>query len=292
MSARIASLQRVRHREREELRACDLTSAHSYETTLNALHVLSVHATFGVGTGLRVLLSPDRTRLLVCPGIAYDGRCRLLLLPEPIELVAPTVDSVGFVLVLVSAPISRTGCDSPFVDALPQWRALTEVRLADEVPLASLRMGADGIELDLTPRRHARPLARPRFEVGTFSFEVSAKQQVEAGGALETIDTAAAAFSGQPVYLVEATASPARVLFLSLNNVSHDRFVLEVAVPTLDPMQATLAKPLTVTGRWVGVEPAGRCEPTPLPATARTETGEPVTDWQSVWQPLLEGLPV
>jgi hypothetical protein len=282
------SLQRVRHGEREELRACDLSAALSYETSLDALHVLAVHATFGIGVGLRVLLSPDRTRLLVCPGLAYDGCCRLLLLPNAIELAAPAVDSDGLVLILTAAPMGDAVCDSAFIEALLKWRPLAEVRLADEVPLALLRATADGVELALTPRRHARPLARPRFAVGTLSFELSAKEQVEAGGAKATIDTSSAAFSGQPVYLVEATASPPRALFVSLNSVSHDNFVLQVAVPTLDPMQASQAAPLTVTGRWLGVEPAGQCEPTPSADAARTETGQPVTDWQSVWQPLLE----
>jgi hypothetical protein len=278
--------------------ARDLQDDLQAEAWLRGLHVSTVHAVWGIAAGYDVLLDHNRLGVQVLPGMAYDTCGRELLLDVARRMVAPRAPSPTrapawwFDLILRhAAPLQpptlrwvyATDAPSEFVAPLEFG---PDVRLGEDVPLARIRLAADGKITHLTHdlRRIARGLARPR--IGGDWVPAGA---VAVNGSVwdwtAWIDTSTAGFGGAPCYCIrladDPVFSPASAfadIFLRsaqgdadlrtllgplivIENVTQAGFTLRVRVAAADeaalrrfPPSPSVGLRLPVPVEWLGIE--------------------------------------
>jgi hypothetical protein len=237
---RRGAAERVRYFEGALLRARDLRDDAAYESWMRGMHVRFVHDTWGVALGFELVLSYDRDRLEVGPGLAYDCAGREILSPASVIMAAPRAPSTsGASAWWFDLAVRYDGlCDlapglSPFGCGTGELLARTErpwwtwafagdaggdsaeqpplapgMRVGEDVPLARFRVGADGTFglPDLAVRRSARPTRRPHVAGGRFSRPDPIAGTV--GMWSVSVDTAAAGFRTMPLYFARLEAHP------------------------------------------------------------------------------------
>lgn len=154
-----AELQRLRYWQGQKLKSKDLRDQMSYTALLQAWHNRALHNTYGVRTGLQVLLENDEA--LVKPGIAYDIHGRSLVLEEDRRQQLPLqIPPQGLYLVLQRKPSG--GPDNGFSQLQLHWQDAHRFNPHDGVALARLLPGP---ALD---RFFNLPVARPESEPRCF----------------------------------------------------------------------------------------------------------------------------
>ena len=148
------TITRVRYRERQPLRAVDLTAEQAHRIAMRRRHNIGQHD-WGIVAGLALATGPNG--LWVQPGMAVDGYGRELIVPEPVSLPTSAFDQLGETLdvwllygCVAETPLQR----GRFACGLGQhsrWREEARLRLtlADtvdprrpvEVPEADLDFG-------------------------------------------------------------------------------------------------------------------------------------------------------
>ncbi len=86
----MTSITRVNYRERQRLRADDLTTDQRYHVQARQRHNITQHV-WGIVWGL-ALQYDDRNGLMVQPGIAIDGYGRELIVSEPLQIETDTLN--------------------------------------------------------------------------------------------------------------------------------------------------------------------------------------------------------
>ncbi len=215
----LAELERLRHHHGEAVTARDLRDEAARELRVGALHVCTVHATWGVALGFDMRRSRNGTAVLLGPGIAYDRHGRAIVSSRTLTIPAPSFTSVVPMAVdlTIAYDTELTGREER-----PIWRWVEAggavgdgpplspaVRLGIEVPIARVRIDAGGVSApDFSLRRHAHGLVRPHVFGGRLlqgSVEVSGSPwcwRVK-------IDTSRAGFStARPFYFASLAAHP------------------------------------------------------------------------------------
>jgi hypothetical protein len=215
----LAELERLHHHHGEAVTARDLRDETARELRLGALHVCSVHGTWGVALGFDVHRSADRKAVILGPGIAYDRHGRTIISRQKLPLRAPAFTSIVPMAVdLTIAYDMALGA----AEEQPRWRWVTaggavgdgpplspEIRLGIEVPVVRAHIDAGGVSaLDFSRRRQAHGLVRPHIFGGRLP-----QDSVEVSGSpwhwRVRIDTSGAGFSTpHPFYFASLDAHP------------------------------------------------------------------------------------
>ncbi len=297
----LAELQRLRHHHGEALLARDLGDESARESRLGALHVCTVHRTWGVALGLDVRVEPPGVR--VTPGLAYDRPGRAIISSRTLSLPAPGQpgDTGHWFDLVIAYDKALDGTEER-----PAWRWVragdgaapplsSEIRLGLEVPLARVRLlpGGGLSAPDFSLHRHAHGLVRPHIAGGRLL-----QGSVEVTGSpwcwRVKVDTSRAGFSTpHPFYFASVGAHPLlpgsdfidghrlgtdpapflrhlRGPFLAIHAPSTRGFGLEVRVAVTSGYLFRLLSGaadlrqslrLPVSVDWVGLEPVGGCPP-------------------------------
>lgn len=236
-------LQRIQFHQRRLLRADDLQGISAHEDQLRALHVTSVHNTWGVARGLDVWVSAENGQpvVRVSAGMAYDryGRTILSTRTEALDLPAPRPTGsrlVHYLDLCVAFDESIGPADCYFQPARteaeqPVFRwydaglfgedeaappLAPEVRLGAEVPIARVRVPSVdaedySIRSDYSTRRIARALVRPYIATG--QVEQSVDYVPEQRAWVQWISASDAGFTASVHYFVQLLNHPLYDLF-------------------------------------------------------------------------------
>lgn len=230
-------LERIDYVTGCDLLRADLAGSVAYEARLLALHIATVHQTWGVGRGLAPTLSPDATAVYVTVGFGFTCRGEPIALTQRATVAAPlasgpaaTMSRPLFDLILTRArglwgpceqPATCTGLPTPPLGPQPaiEWSLAGDAAVDPVPPLGYRALDGDAIPLgrfelqpsgtlvgpDLSQRRVARGPVRPYIgsaPPGSLNWTAGAY-------ALTTsVDTTAAHFGTTPVYLVTLANSP------------------------------------------------------------------------------------
>lgn len=207
--------QPVPFHDDQRLQAQDLAQLFEAEYQGRRWHTVALHPTWGLVRGLNAAPDEHRQSVRIAPGMAYDIRGRVLVLPASTEV--PLVTSAHGVLDLVAgyaepsspsiqkaSPCNALGTPSSALPIQMHWMSPETVRIGQDVPLTRATV-ARGIivALDDSVRRIARPLQRPRVATGR-TLPVTAwtpwpSADRPLGWSIQ-IDTTAAGFSHTPHY--------------------------------------------------------------------------------------------
>lgn len=231
------NLHRIRYRQDQRLQADDLKDDMAYEAQLRALHIRTVHRTWGVALGFEVSLDEADNTVTVTPGLAYDCHGHEILSSRSQIFSAPSlpnsVTAGWFELVIRYRQLSTpslhyeslcSSSDSPTLEQ-PDWRWVyagpvddsaahppplaADVRLGKEIPLARVQVtSGQFVALDFSQRRNAQKLVRPHIATGQ-----QRQGSLTINGSILSwsveIDTSSAGFSSEtPLYFVSLADHP------------------------------------------------------------------------------------
>lgn len=173
MSNELHPFARLAHREGQRLTADDLRAEKSYEDRLRWLHVVGLHSTWGIVSGLNISGMIGDRMLTVGPGYAVDEAGRDLLLAG--ETKIPVPDILGpAVLVLVmsyradtkfrrnAAELAQVCLHEPEARPLEQpefsWQPAMDAHFGLQVPLIKVEVSGGVVSslLGGRVRRYAR----------------------------------------------------------------------------------------------------------------------------------------
>lgn len=319
--------QRVRYYDGQLLAAHDLRDDMDYDARLRGLHVRALHGVWGIALGYEVILAPDGKTLQVTQGMAYDCAGHELVMsatllvdpPDPprgstapawwFDLLVRYPERAAFgsqgdggdscptgeIDLLQERPVWRWSCagdaPTPFVEV---HGFAEDVRLGEEIPLARVRVTAEGkvTDLDRTVRRVARGLVRPHIAGGQVR-QGSIPIQGSPWHWTAWIDTSAGGFNtSQPFYFATLVDHPwlsptsgfaaitnelslerKRQLqgpFIAIKASSRTGFTFDVSMATANidhfesmpvVMHRSVGLTLPVAVNWLGIEPSGGCQP-------------------------------
>ena len=250
-----------------------------------ALHVRTVHDTYGIAFGLTTTLAPDTRAVIVQPGLAYTCRGASVFVDSVTTIVAPHASSAGtrFDLVLVPANTAMS-CGEPaydcnhepaFVSASLRWISAEPSRACackdhdDAVQLGRFVRSTSGILAgpDTAQRRSVRGLVRPHIVSGVTKSGALVWQQ-GAPDLFAQVDTSAAGFTSTPVYLV-SLAKPTPWSgglsgpFISVGQSSPTHFNVHLIIAAQPPAIALIFAMMdaikALTFSWTGVESTVGC---------------------------------
>ena len=281
-------LTRVAWVEGSRLTRRDLADAIEHEARMLALHIGTMHATWGVAAGLRIAIGPDLHSVRVSSGSAFTARGEPVVIAGATTIEGPR--GAGSIFDLLLSPASHAacgcGCDRPLtctgatIASGPtlRWSAAstfglgTDVRLGAEIPIGRVTRSASGIlsKIDYSQRRTSTSLARPHV----FSGVARAGQAVWHQTNLDLfarIDTDAAGFTGSPTYYAAVGNDPpwASAVVGPLVRIEQQTprsFVVRLgfgsttATGVLLPLLLEQARKVDV--QWMGVEETSGCPPT------------------------------
>jgi hypothetical protein len=173
---------RVAYREGQLLTAHDLKAEKLYQDRLRWLHVVGLHATWGIVSGLSVSGSTGARTLTVEPGYAVDDQGRDILLSGPMIVALPDVMGPATLVLSVSYQADATfrrhsqwaqvclgaGLGPRLEQAEFSWQPPMDLSFGAQVPLVKVEIvnGALLGQLDFRVRRYARREAAPVFGWG------------------------------------------------------------------------------------------------------------------------------
>jgi len=155
------------------------------------------------------------------------------------------------------------------------WRQEAELRAGDEIPLGRARAAGGALAWDVTVRRYARPLGRPRLASGTATipwdrwrvWASAVEDDPPPIGRQVRVDTSEAGFVGTPCYF----AGPVRTLGGGIGNLTG----LFVSIAD--------ASPAGFTYRLLFGFQTGDLGPVELPADLLARVfGTPAIPWTAV----------
>ena len=171
-------LTRVAWVDGSRLTQRDLADAIEHEARMLALHVATMHATWGVAAGLRLAIGPDLHSVRVSAGSAFTARGEPAVIAATTTIEAPR--GVGSIFDLLLSPASHDacgcGCDQPLTctgatiasGPILRWSAAstfglgTDVKLGAEIPIGRVTRSASGTlsNIEYSQRRTSSSLAR------------------------------------------------------------------------------------------------------------------------------------
>ena len=250
----------------------DLAGSVAYEARLLALHVATVHRTWGVGRGLTLTLSSDEASATVGAGFGFTCRGEPIVLARRVTIAAPRVPAASitrplFDLILTRA-VAWSFAGDAAVDPIPPLGHAA--RDGNAIPLGRFELRANGtlIGPDLGQRRVARGPVRPYIGVampGSLTWEAGSYRLTA------DVETTSAHFSTTPTYLVTLGNSPwddptlLGPLVSIVGSPSATSFTLQLLFAKLVGDQPTdfftdLAKQASaLTVSWIGLENTVGC---------------------------------
>ncbi len=267
--------QRTEFRGGTRLLRTDLARADSRERAVIGRHIVHGHGTWGVALGLRMLLSDDRSAVLVTPGLAFSCDGTALVEPVTRVLQLPATPGRFFLQIGVGrrvAPIACPPAASP--DSAPPavsycWVELQRVSVRPrQVVLGAARVTNGLGTLEPGLRDHTRRLEPPRLATA----EESVGWSLSGSAYLATVDLSNHRFGAAPLCFAQLGADaalPGDLVgpFLSIGDRSATEFDVEArfASPTdaFAPFSGDVEEWLaSATLHWTAVEvTAGDLEP-------------------------------
>jgi hypothetical protein len=214
---------RLAYREGQLLTAHDLRAEKFYEDRLRWLHVMGLHATWGIMSGLTVSGNSGDQTLTVAPGYAIDNEGRDLLLAGEMKLPLPAVLTPTTLVLVVSyqpdakfrsyAQLTQVCLHESQSRPLEQlefsWQQPTDVCFGRQIPLAMVEVSGGALQgqPDERVRRYARRATTPLIgwgstEAGQTGWTIKDQDQpkVESLWLEVMVDTSAAGFTQTPDY--------------------------------------------------------------------------------------------
>jgi len=281
-------LSRVRWVEGSRLTRRDLADAIEHEARMLALHVVSMHRTWGVAVGLRATIGSDLRSVRLAAGSAYTARGDTVVVRGTMTIPAPVGAGTTFDLLLSAAAVTGDcGCEPEPVcpgttrtrPPLVRWSAASslglpgsDVKLGAEIPIVRVTRAANGTlsGVDYSQRRSATSLARPHVVSGTVRAGQLAWKQGTAD-LYATVDTDAAGFTTTPTYVASVGNDPPwpRTIMGPLVGIEAQsptsftvRLVFGAGPGFAVPLPALLVHARSVALSWTGVETSTGCPPT------------------------------
>lgn len=287
MNGAPAPLSRISWVDGSRLTRRDLADAIEHEARLLALHVVTMHRTWGVAIGLRASIGSDLRSVRLSAGSAYTARGETVVVREGMSIVAPTGAGTTFDLLLSAEAAENSGCEREPVCTgatrtrapIVRWSAASsdgflgsDVRLGMEVPIVRVTRAANGTlsGVEYSERRTATSLARPHVVSGIARPGQLAWKQ-GAADLYATVDTDAAGFTGTPTYVASVGNTPAwpRTLVGPLVGIEQQmptrftvRLVFGAAAGFSVLLPPLLAHARSIALAWTGVEGTSGCPPT------------------------------
>lgn len=164
---------RLAHREGQRLTADDLRAEKSYEDRLRWLHVVGLHSTWGIVSGLNIYGMTGDRMLTVEPGYAVDEAGRDLLLADEMKIPVPDILGPALLVLVMSyradakfrrkpSELAQLCLHEPEARPLEQpefsWQPAMDARLGPQVPLVKVEVSGGVINsvLGRRVRRYAR----------------------------------------------------------------------------------------------------------------------------------------
>jgi len=251
------NLYRQQYRQGQMFRSRDLSDQVEDEEQLRWWHNRAVHHAYGIANGCEAKKTSDGKAILVKAGLAYDSFGRSLWFNSPVTVPVP-VDLRNqegtYVLFICKFQQNRDGgdhhlhgawCEGILVNDLPTaefaWKPAREFSIRDGVAIATVNLQSGGVierlahAYEYRTRSDRNPyLINGQTILGHTAWEVWKELPPEnrgvwfgAWGVQVMIDTRAAGFMGEPIYVAQTT--PFVGPFLSyVTNVSEEGFTFRI----------------------------------------------------------------
>jgi hypothetical protein len=281
------SFDRVTYRNGQLLTARDLADDLQRDARLRWLHVRYLHETWGITLGFKVQKgTTNDNSIVVGPGCAVDDQGRDILLANGVTVPVPKVTGPEtFVLVLSYLPDSGfprqlllpTLCFGGAVDLGHErptlsWVRPDDVEFGPQIPLVTVVVANATVlgSLDLRVRRNTRRLVRPHVGMGTTEpgrtgWRPWQPSAVTTDGIEVVVDTSEAGFLSTPYYfaVLEGFDAVRDLGFVTQATGSSFTFGYVLGGEGIDAgiSDAAEAEDSEWTVTWLGLEPAGGCEP-------------------------------
>jgi|JI8StandDraft_1071087.scaffolds.fasta_scaffold09628_4 hypothetical protein len=277
---------RVEYRVGQCLSGADLAAQSATADELLALHNARLHQAWGIVTGYEC--SRDADVLVVAPGLGLDALGRTIVSSRPERVTVPAAGNAVLVAAYSEQP-AVGGCDPgamPLEAPRLRWlRPAEPVRVGLELPIVALRRSGDRETLDLTVRKVAHALVRPKVAMGRVQRSASPVQGTYASWTMPVSTAAGGLTSPSPAYFVTLDQHPWGELanFGSNQPPPVTRRVAEwfgpfVAVESV----ATTSFTVRVSGRlgdWQPQDPDPRTNPVGLSWIGIDTTYQPFDFW-------------
>jgi len=281
------SFDRVTYRNGQLLTARDLGDDLRRDTRLRWLHVRYLHETWGITLGFKVQkATTNNNTIVVGPGCAVDDIGRDILLATGVTVRVPDVTGPEtFVLALTYLPDAAFreqlhlpmlcfggGIDLRHERPSLSWVRPDDVEFGPQIPLvkAVIVNGAVEGSLDLRVRRNTRRLVRPHIGMGTTEPGMTGwrpwqPSAVSMDGIEVVVDTSEAGFLSTPYYfaVLDGPDAVRDLGFVTQATASGFTFGYVLGGEGIDAGigNAAAAEDNEWTVTWLGLEPAGGCEP-------------------------------
>lgn len=270
-SCRHPGLDRLDYVEGARLLARDLGDTRGNEARWQALHVRGLHDTWGIATGLRLTLTPNRRGLVVGVGAAFDCRGEVIRLEQAVELPMPSTPALGFLTPGFDVVLDQRGVRwEPTGGGADAPAFGPGVRPGLDIPLGRTSRLVWGMltNPDSSWRKMAHPMTRPRVLSGLTA--VGGLEWFKETTSIRTsVDTSAAQFRSTPRYVASIAQAPGMSgllgPFLSLSTFYAGRFTARVGavsrtgLPATAVVQMLLDRAGGIQIAWMGIEPNAGC---------------------------------
>jgi hypothetical protein len=217
-------LYRQQYRQGQMLRSRDLADQVEDEEQLRWWHNRAVHHAYGIAYGFEAKKTSGGTAIIVSAGLAYDSFGRPLQLTSSVTKRVPLSLQGEHVLFVSKAPNDEhiggrhsegAWCETPIENGAPtvEWKPTREFSVRDGVSIATVDLQPKGAIKKLTRvnEYRTRPDRNPylingQTILGQTAWEVwkeSLSRNFIIWGVQVTIDTRAAGFTGEPMYVAQ-----------------------------------------------------------------------------------------
>lgn len=248
-------LYRQQYRQGQVLRSRDLSEQVGDEEQLRWWHNRAVHHAYGIAYGYEAEKDSDGTAIIVSTGLAYDSFGRPLWLTSSITKRVPLSLQGQQVLFLCKAQNNEhiggrlsdgAWCEPTIASEVPtmEWKPATKFSIRDGVAIATADLESPGVIKTLTHinEYRVRPDRNPytvngQTILGQTAWEVWPEPlsrqflegQLFAWGVQVKIDTRAAGFVGEPIYVAQ-TAPFVGPFMGYVTSVSEGDFTFRIIV--------------------------------------------------------------
>lgn len=246
-------LFRQQYRQGQMLRSRDLSDQVEDEEQLRWWHNRAVHHAYGIVSGCKAEMTLSRTAIIVGTGLVYDSFGRPLQLTSSVTKGVPLSLQGQYVLFVCKAPNKEqkrgrrsdgAWCGETIRNGVSdvefKWKPAKEFSIRDGVPIATVDLQSGGVIKTLTyvneyrVRADRNPyLVNGQTILGQTAWEVWKEPlsgRFMTWGVQVKIDTRAAGFTGEPIYVAQTTPFATAGPFPGhVTNVSEVGFMFRIA---------------------------------------------------------------